>query len=414
MKEKILQIALTLAILVIPASFNISAKSVEESQVKVEIYQPSIPIVIDRANGILAEICINVPANYTDEVYLNHLNFSIHGLNYKEISNLKLLYSGSASNIPSRSSSIVLHDRLRIMGANQDLMTNPQYTQEISILNNLKKYASKSEKNSLSNLTLDADKKLVTGKNYFYLTIDLSSKKVRDISQTIEISDVKTSLNTNSEHKDINYAEKCNYNVQRMGVKVRTYGDDNSLFYRIPGLVTTNRGTLIGVYDVRYESSQDLQANIDIGVSRSLDGGKTWQKMVIAMDMGQWGGLPDSQNGIGDPSVLYDPVTDRIFIVATWTHGINGGRAWSGVGNGLEPETTAQLMMVTSDDDGKTWSEPRNITKQVKDPKWYFTLQGPGRGIAMKNGILVFPMQYKDEKTIPHSFFMYKIGRAHV
>ena len=38
---------------------------------------------------------------------------------------------------------------------------------------------------------------------------------------------------------------------------------------------------------------------------------------------------------------------------------------------------------VKSDDDGKTWSEPMNITEQVKDPSWYFLLQGPGRGISM-------------------------------
>lgn len=66
----------------------------------------------------------------------------------------------------------------------------------------------------------------------------------------------------------------------RMGVGVRHAGDDLSAAYRIPGLVTTNNGTLLGVYDVRYNSSVDLQEHVDVGLSRSTDGGKTWERCV--------------------------------------------------------------------------------------------------------------------------------------
>ena len=54
----------------------------------------------------------------------------------------------------------------------------------------------------------------------------------------------------------------------RLACKVRTAGDDGVNAYRIPGLVTTKKGTLVGVYDIRYESSRDLQGHIDVGVSR--------------------------------------------------------------------------------------------------------------------------------------------------
>lgn len=63
-----------------------------------------------------------------------------------------------------------------------------------------------------------------------------------------------------------------------MAVGVRHAGDDGSAAFRIPGLVTTNKGTLLGVYDVRYNSSVDLQEHIDIGLSRSTDGGKHGRK----------------------------------------------------------------------------------------------------------------------------------------
>ena len=74
--------------------------------------------------------------------------------------------------------------------------------------------------------------------------------------------------------------------TRRLGVGVRHAGDDGSAAFRIPGLVTTNKGTLLGVYDVRYNSSVDLQEHIDIGLSRSTDGGQTWEKMRLPLSFG--------------------------------------------------------------------------------------------------------------------------------
>lgn len=115
---------------------------------------------------------------------------------------------------------------------------------------------------------------------------------------------------------------------------------------------------------------------MEIGLSRSTDGGQTWEKMRIPMAFGEYDGLPKAQNGVGDPAILVDKKTGTIWIVAAWTHGMGNGRAWWNSQTGMHRNHTAQLMMVKSDDDGKTWSEPMNITEQVKDPSWYFLLQG--------------------------------------
>jgi sialidase-1 len=69
-------------------------------------------------------------------------------------------------------------------------------------------------------------------------------------------------------------------------------------------------------------------------------------------------------------------------------------------------------MLTKSTDDGKTWSEPINITEQVKDPSWYFLLQGPGMGITMADGTLVFPIQYIDANRIPNAGIMYSKDRG--
>lgn len=196
----------------------------------------------------------------------------------------------------------------------------------------------------------------------------------------------------------------------RLGVSLRDGGDDGVNTFRIPGMVTSNAGTLICVYDVRHRSSRDLPGDIDVGMSRSVDGGRTWQPMQIIMDMGD---DPDFRyEGIGDPCVLVDRQTGAIWCAATWSH---GNRSWVGSQPGLDPADTGQWMLVRSDDDGVSWSQPVNITRQVKRPEWSFLLQGPGRGITMHDGTLVFPAQYQDPPSstdkaasrLPHSTIIF-------
>lgn len=187
---------------------------------------------------------------------------------------------------------------------------------------------------------------------------------------------------------------------KRMGLVLRKKGENGVNTYRIPGIVTTDKGTLIAVYDIRYNSAHDLPADIDVGMSRSGDGGRTWEKMKVIMDMGE----PHSNNGIGDPSILFNPVTKRIWVAALWS---KGNHSIAGSLGGLSPDSTGQFILVNSSDDGLTRSKPINITAQVKDPKWKIFFQGPGSGISMHDGTLVFPAQYWDENKIPHSTIVY-------
>lgn len=191
--------------------------------------------------------------------------------------------------------------------------------------------------------------------------------------------------------------EESGIKEHRLARRVRSAGDDGVAAYRIPGLVTSKKGTLIATYDIRRRDSRDLQGDIDVGISRSTDGGRTWGPMIIAMDMGEYGSLPQELNGIGDPCILVDEMTGDILLFAAWAHGGKAGQAaWFAAGSGFEPETTPQLMMVRSQDDGLTWSKPVNLTRQVKQEAWNFTFQGPGRGITMADGTLVVPFQHQE------------------
>ncbi len=238
---------------------------------------------------------------------------------------------------------------------------------------------------------LKGDIALDTGKNYFVLSFN--ARDDADLAGTLEVESVTLSFSDKTSRE---IASIPGDPVIRFGKVLRAAGQDGVDTYRIPGLVTTNSGTLIAVYDNRYNNSKDLQEDIDIGMSRSSDGGETWEPMKVIIDMGEYGGLPEQLNGAGDPCVLYDRVNGTLWVAALWMSGSAPDKMlWWASQPGMTPQETGQFILVKSTDDGITWSEPVNITGQIKNPSWQLLLQGPGRGITMSDGTLVFPAQFK-------------------
>ena len=208
----------------------------------------------------------------------------------------------------------------------------------------------------------------------------------------------------------------------RVGVALRQYMQDNVHTSRIPGLTTTKKGTLLAIYDARYDSNRDLQGNIDIALNRSTDGGATWQPLQVVLDKQTWGGLPEKFNGVSDGCILADPKTGTIYVAGLWMHGVldkETGKWTEGLGEqstnwihqwiakGSQPGTdikqTCQFLITQSTDDGNTWSEPVNITAQTKRPEWWLYAPAPSHGIRLTNGTLVFPTQGRDENGVPFS-----------
>ncbi|MFJ3089649.1 exo-alpha-sialidase [Streptomyces sp. NPDC086838] len=145
--------------------------------------------------------------------------------------------------------------------------------------------------------------------------------------------------------------------------------------YRIPALTTSNKGTVLAAYDAR-PTLGDLPSNIGIVLRRSTDGGTTWQaQQVVRKDA--------APKGYGDPSLLVDRTTGRIFLF--YAAGENQGFLGSATGNDESDPNVLQADYSYSDDDGLTWTH-RRITKQIKNPGWGGMFAASGEGIQLRNG----------------------------
>lgn len=357
------------------------------------IKNPQIPILIERHDNVLCYMRINAhEAKVLDNV---SVTFG-QDVPLEQIKSVKLYYGGTEAIQDRGKNRFAPVEYISAHAPGKTLSVNPSYA--------IKKSEIVLQKNSV---LLTGNQNLYPGVNFFWVSIEMKPEASLLTKITAEV----TGVTADGQSLPVKCVSAPNV-IRRLGVGVRHAGDDGAAAFRIPGLVTTNKGTLLGVYDVRYNSSVDLQEHIDIGLSRSIDGGKTWEKMRLPLAFGEYGGLPAAQNGVGDPSILVDTKTNTIWIVAAWTHGMGNQRAWWSSQQGMDVNHTAQLVLVKSTDDGKTWSEPINITEQVKHPEWYFLLQGPGRGITMEDGTLVFPIQYIGKDRIPNAGIMYSKDRG--
>lgn len=357
------------------------------------IKNTQIPILIERHDNVLCYMRINAHgAKVLDNV---SVTFG-QDVPLEQIKSVKLYYGGTEAIQDRGKNRFAPVEYISAHAPGKTLSVNPSYA--------IKKSEIVPQKNSV---LLTGNQNLYPGVNFFWVSIEMKPEASLLTKITAEV----TGVTADGQSLPVKCVSAPNV-IRRLGVGVRHAGDDGAAAFRIPGLVTTNKGTLLGVYDVRYNSSVDLQEHIDIGLSRSIDGGKTWEKMRLPLAFGEYGELPAAQNGVGDPSILVDTKTNTIWIVAAWTHGMGNQRAWWSSQQGMDVNHTAQLVLVKSTDDGKTWSEPINITEQVKHPEWYFLLQGPGRGITMEDGTLVFPIQYIGKDRIPNAGIMYSKDRG--
>ena len=170
-------------------------------------------------------------------------------------------------------------------------------------------------------------------------------------------------------------------------------GEDDYHTYRIPAMVVTNHGIVLAFCEGRKEGQHD-HGNIHLMLKRSFDNGKSWTPMQLV-----WKEETGAEKVTwGNPCPLVDHET---------------GVAWLACCRNND-----RVFVFSSEDDGESWSEPREITVSVKDDGWGWYATGPGNGIQATTGRLIVPCDHcigfpeRSKPYYSHVFYSDDHGRT--
>lgn len=145
---------------------------------------------------------------------------------------------------------------------------------------------------------------------------------------------------------------------------------------RIPSVVVSKAGTVLAFAEGRAADAD--QAKNKIILKRSTDGGRTWGKVAVVAD--------DGDKALNNPCAVVERESGSVLVVyQSYPAGV--GERSGAIQPGYDGEKVVRNWLVTSDDDGVTWTKPRDITRATKRDTVVTTLAGgPGIGIQLRHG----------------------------
>jgi sialidase-1 len=161
-------------------------------------------------------------------------------------------------------------------------------------------------------------------------------------------------------------------------------GRGGYLLYRIPGIVVTAKGTLLAYCEGRRSDKSDWGAT-DILFRRSTDSGKTWSAAAQ---------LPTVEGPVAkNPAAVKQKLGKEGEILYNNPVAIADQ---SGAVHFLFCVEYNRCFYTRSDDDGRTFAKPKEITTAFDSFRpeyaWQVLATGPGHGIQLKSGRLLVPV----------------------
>ncbi|MBL8863718.1 MAG: exo-alpha-sialidase [Planctomycetes bacterium] len=151
------------------------------------------------------------------------------------------------------------------------------------------------------------------------------------------------------------------------------HGVDGYPNYRIPAIARTARGVLLAFAEGRQRAHD--HAENDLVLRRSLDDGATWQPVQVVAAAGR--------DCLSNPCAVALRSGRVLLVHQRYAQGFDEHAAEPG----FEGPRVCRTFLQHSDDDGRTWSAPREITRSVKRAEATSVASGPGIGIELARGV---------------------------
>lgn len=148
-------------------------------------------------------------------------------------------------------------------------------------------------------------------------------------------------------------------------------GDAGYLIFRIPAIWAGPNKPILALAEGRVSKRRAI-GNIDIVLRRSFDLGQTWQPLQVVADFGD--------DFCGNPCVVQDSTNGRLWLAFTRSPG--AATEEEIVARKADPTT---VWITSSDDDGATWSKPRDLSATCRQSTWGWYGTGPGHGLFLGN-----------------------------
>lgn len=149
--------------------------------------------------------------------------------------------------------------------------------------------------------------------------------------------------------------------------------------FRIPVLAVASPDTVLTFAEGRRYSRSDT-GDIDIVLRRSEDGGQSFDDIRVVVSGGG--------HVAGNPVPIVDGRTGRVTLLFCRNpHDGPEDLVWQG-------RAHRTVWVACSDDNGLSWTAPREITSEVKRPGWTWYATGPCHGIQLRSGRYVVPCDH--------------------
>ena len=153
-------------------------------------------------------------------------------------------------------------------------------------------------------------------------------------------------------------------------------GKDSYTSIRIPSVLVAKNGTVLAFAEGR--AAKVDQAENDIILKRSTDGGKTWGVLQVIHE--------DGANSLNNPTAVMEQQSGRVFLMYQRIPAHLKERS-AQTAAGHEGTNVYRNLLVWSDDHGATWTTPLDVTRTTKRLTNATTLaSGPGIGIQLTRG----------------------------
>lgn len=164
-------------------------------------------------------------------------------------------------------------------------------------------------------------------------------------------------------------------------------GDCGIDTFRIPSIICLPSGKVLAFCEGRLDSEEDY-GNITIVMRASADGEHFSPVRKLLFGNG---------HAISNPSPIYDSDKGRLFLM--YNRNFSGGNErFVRDGKGR-----IQVFCITSDDEGETWSEEKEITRYVMKPEWTYHAFGPCHGVYA-GGRLMSAANHNDMNSDDRTF----------